>query len=253
MLINFQKWHGLGNDFVIIDNRDREIILTDEMIIHFCNRNIGIGCDQLILINKSPGVDCEMLIYNKDSSISGACGNATRCVVKILGKAESKIRVGDRILSAWLQEEGIIKVDMGEAISKGCFNFPETKFPEGNLIDVGNEHLVFFVDESEDLDIQRWGAYFENHNKFTERVNVQFAKILSDSSVSIRIWEKGVGETLACGSGACAVAFAGHIKGLLSEVVKVDLKGGKLSVEIFENKIFLSGEATKVFDGIIIV
>jgi diaminopimelate epimerase len=258
----FVKMSGVGNDFVIFDARKTAINLTCEQIKKISNRK-NIGCDQLIIIkpplqkevaerSEDGGfVDAAMEIYNPDGSMSGACGNATRCVASLLEKDEVKIKTAAAILNC-KRVGNLISVNMGvpkltQNISLHGFDF--------FCIDVGNPHAVTFIEEKiSDEKFFNVGPKVENDKFFPNKTNVEFVKILSDNLVEVRVWERGAGETLACGSGACAVAIAAiHNCLVKSKKITTRFKGGDLQIEWNGegSAVIMTGGFTKIFDGVI--
>lgn len=274
--------HGLGNDFVIIDCRAEDFRFTATEMEEICNRHKGIGCDQLVLIKHSDIADCRVEFYNGDGSQSGACGNATRCVSFLmmlqLGKDSAKIETGGGILECFNTGEALengdelFTVNMGAA-KYGWQEIPlayevdtlELPLPEGggwgegtsilgnpSCASMGNPHAVFFVDDTKTIDLAKYGPTLENHKIFPQRANIGMAQVISKKEIDLRVWERGAGETLACGSGACAAVAAGVRRKLLSNKVLVHLPGGDLNIEIIENgDILMTGPVAIVFTGII--
>lgn len=263
--LSFVKMSGVGNDFVIFDARQNAIHLTPKKIQKISDRK-NIGCDQLILIKNSTAADCLMEIYNSDGSLSGACGNATRCVAAILfsekdSAQEIKIQTIAGILKCW-KSDNLISVNMGIP------NFDWQKIPlahETNsqkiLLDnfefacanLGNPHAVTFISNTlSDAEFFDIGPKVETNSIFPQKTNVEFAQILSDDLIEVRVWERGAGETLACGSGACAVAVLAIKKGLVkSKKITTRFKGGDLIIEWSgENSgMVMTGGFEKLFDG----
>ena len=259
-IFDFVKMSGASNDFVIIDNRFKPKKINVEIVKKICHRQ-NIGCDQLILINnsldKSTEIACEMQIFNSDGSESSTCGNATRCVAKIifdedLSKNKIKIKTQAGILDCYKINEDLIKVNLGA---------PKVVNPQINLegfefihINVGNPHAVSFVTSiPQDEIFFKTGAKVENNLQyFPQKTNVEFAKIINDSLIEVRVFERGVGETLACGSGACAVGFSAIYKNLIkNKSVTVRFKGGDLLIEFDGTNIFMTAGTQKIFKGII--
>ncbi len=240
--------NGAGNDFIIFDARDREINLSKGKIIELCDRK-NIGCDQLIVIKKDADADCLMEIYNSDGSLSGACGNATRCVASLLKKEKVKIKTAAGILNCEKKGDKI-SVDMGEPtfplkdISLFGFDFL--------CVDVGNPHAVAFISNNlSDEVFFDVGPKVETHAHFPKKTNVEFAKIISDKLIEVRVWERGAGETLACGSGACAVGILAIKDKLISgKEVTVRFKGGDLLIQWREGEsVVMVGGYEKEFEG----
>ncbi len=260
--------NGLGNDFVIFDSRKSPFIIDSKKAINIADRRTGIGCDQLIVLQKSSKADIFMRIINADGSEVGACGNATRAVGRLLMDETKDSSVTIETKSAILycergEAENLITVDMGKPkllwseipVKDECdtlnmpFEVDGFKNPVG--VNMGNPHAVFFEEDIESIDLQTVGAKVENHPFFPERVNMGVAQVLSDNSIKLRVWERGAGETFACGTGACAAAVAGIRRGLLSRgVVIVKLKGGDLKINWLDNNhVMMTGAADYNFEG----
>lgn len=270
MSINFLKMNGAGNDFVIVDTRQNSkqdnIQFTPDQISKISNRS-NVGCDQFIIIENSASADALMEIYNSDGSKSGACGNATRCVAGMLmeekGIDELNIQTAAGILKC-KKNGDLISVNMGKPkfawdqipllMEKNTDNFVVEEFEKFHFtaVNMGNPHIVTFLQEDlSDQSFLRYGSELEINSLFPQKTNVEFARILSSNHIKVRVWERGAGETLACGSGACAVAVAAIKKGLVERSkIKISFKGGDLFVEWKEdNSVIMSGGYTKVFAG----
>jgi diaminopimelate epimerase len=246
--MKFTKMHGLGNDFVIINNIDKlEYSPSQEEIITMCDRNRGIGCDQLIILEAALDADCNMHIYNPDGSKSGACGNATRCVAKLLGLESSLIQVGDRKLKATLHRNGEVSIDMGSYNKPSPLKLLEH---QGYTIDIGNPHFVTFVANLDSIDLKNIGPNMECHSVFPERSNINFAEIINKKAIKLKVWERAAGETLACGSGACASSIIAHKFMGLENQITVMLPGGNLDIEIQTKSVIMRGTAQKIFTGL---
>lgn len=263
----FVKMNGAGNDFVIFDARKTPVHLTPKQISKISDRS-NIGCDQLIILKDSIKADCLMEIYNSDGSLSGACGNATRCVASILFSEKDsqfiKIETTADILECERKSADLIAVNMG--IPK--FNWAEIPLLnksdsqkislfgfDFSCVNIGNPHAVTFIDQA--LSNQKFfeiGPKVETNNIFPQKTNVEFAQIISDDLIKVRVWERGAGETLACGSGACAVAILAIKHGLIkSNKTTISFKGGDLSIEFNGDKsaVIMTGGYSKNFDGVI--
>ncbi len=264
--IPFTKMHGLGNDFVIIDGRDRQVALSGDHIRSLADRRTGIGCDQLIVIEQADAADAFMRIYNADGGEVAACGNATRCVAALLMReaARDSVRLGTNagILEAESLEGGSVAVDMGEPgtewrdiplaepwdtlhleISAGPLRDPAA-------VSMGNPHAVFFVDDVEAVDLAALGPGLEHHELFPERANIGIARIVDRETIRLRVWERGAGITMACGTGACAAAVAANLRGLTGRFVTVELDGGALEVELrADGHVLMSGPVAVSFTG----
>lgn len=279
-MITFSKMHGLGNDYICVNCiNDKNIIANSkipQMVRYMCNRNFGIGADGVILIEKSNIADAKMRIFNKDGTEAEMCGNGIRCFCKyvyeerIVQKQNLKIETKSGIRYAYLIiRNGIveeIEVDMGRPIFEDSsnirvknnyklpivinINVDSTKFI-GNYISMGNPHLVVFVNNVESLDINKYGKAIENMECFPNKTNIEFVQCLGRNTLKIRTWERGVGETFACGTGACAAFAISYYRGICSSFVKTILKGGELTVNYNKQNghIIMRGIATKVYDG----
>ena len=253
------KMHGLGNDFVIIDARASEIELSAAIVTAIADRHSGIGCDQLIILRPSSEADVRMQIFNADGSEVEACGNASRCVAKLIGD-ETRIETGGGIITGNATEDGAI-VDMGtprfewQSIPLG-YAMDTLTMPVGwedlqnpSAVNVGNPHVIFFVDDSNIVELDRLGPMIEVDPLFPDKVNVNVAHI-KDGKIHLRVWERGVGLTRACGTGACATAVAAIRRGMVTSPVQVELPGGTLIISWEDgNTIQMQGPTTYVFSG----
>ena len=283
-MISFSKMHGLGNDYICINCIGNENILVENEIPqiarYMCNRNFGIGADGLILVQESSIADIKMRIFNKDGTEAEMCGNGIRCFSKyvydrkIIDKQNIKIETKAGIKFAKLKvlngEVQEVEIDMGRPIFNDVKNISiknNYKIPIsinikvddnrfiGNYISMGNPHLVIFVNNVENIDVEKYGPIIENMQCFPNKINVEFVQNLGRNTLKIRTWERGVGETYACGTGACASFCIGYYKGICSSHIKAILKGGELKVAFNKQNghIIMSGIATKVYDGNIII
>ena len=256
----FSKMHGLGNDFVVIDAREAPVAMTPGRAAAIADRHAGIGCDQLILIEPSGVADVRMRIWNSDGSEVEACGNATRCVPLFVG-ADVRIETAGGILEARKTDSGAT-VDMGAprfdwdriplAYAMDTLAMPASweDLPSPAAVNIGNPHVIFFVDDLDRIDPVRLGRLIEVDPLFPERVNVNFAQILDPAHVRLIVWERGAGLTRACGTGACATAVAAIRRGLASSPVTVSLPNGDLIIEWQPGGgVRMTGPATHVFDG----
>ena len=246
------KMDGLGNDFVIIDNRSKPIILNNEQILKICDRKF-IGCDQLIFINTHEKSDAKIDFFNSDGSTSGACGNGTRCVADLLSKENGKKNI------SLVTSEGELKSDIiGNNLVETGIGFGKTNWNEiplaknvntknlqieildndnkshigGTAISVGNPHVIFFVSDLEKFNIEKIGPTIENHELFPERCNVTIGQVINEKLIKVKVWERGAGLTKACGTAACATAFAGLIHNISSNQVDIEFKTGNLTISI---------------------
>ncbi|MEN3975660.1 diaminopimelate epimerase [Emcibacter sp. SYSU 3D8] len=265
---NFVKMHGLGNDFVVFDARMAPLALTPEQARFVADRHRGIGCDQIITILPSEKADAFMRIQNADGSEVSACGNATRCVASLLmgesGRDRATIETRADLLRCELEavQEELVSVDMGEP-RFGWREIPLAReadtlslvFAKGPLedpacVNVGNPHVVFFVDNATKIDLATWGPRIETDPMFPERINVGIAQVISTDEIRLRVWERGVGITQACGTAACAAAVAAMRRGLTDREIMVQLDGGPLEITwTAENRIIMRGPVATSFSG----
>lgn len=268
--IDFVKMHGLGNDFIIIDCTYQKISDPEEFAIKYCHRRFGIGADQLLLIYPSKVADFKMKIFNADGSEVEMCGNGIRCFAKYIwdrGLSDKEILHVETLAGIIKPKKRgkFVEVDMGKP------EFHPSKIPvnvEGqrafdipleimgwqakvNCLSMGNPHAVVFLDDDPKIfEVTKYGPLIENHPLFPKRTNVEFAYVKNPSEIIMRVWERGAGETFACGTGACATAVAGIFKGFTDKKVTVYLLGGDLQIELKENEhVYMTGPAEEVFEG----
>jgi diaminopimelate epimerase len=270
MPLPFVKMHGLGNDFVIVDGREKPVHLKPEIIRRLADRHLGIGCDQLIVLEppRNAAATLFMAIYNNDGSRAGACGNAMRCVAHMVleksGQNFLSIETDAGILRGEKRDGGLFAVDMGPpsfewkdvplAYETNTLSIDtgKTGLPPAVAVSMGNPHAVFFMQNVETIDLAGIGPQIENHPLFPERTNVEFAEILDPNRIRMRVWERGTGITQACGSGACAVLAAAVRRDLSARRAELVLDGGSLHIEWLEdNHIQLIGPASYSFSGVI--
>ncbi|MFI4955532.1 MAG: diaminopimelate epimerase [Gammaproteobacteria bacterium] len=268
----FTKMQGLGNDFVVLNNLAQDINLTTVQIRLIADRHFGIGCDQILILDPAPNanVDFGYRIFNADGSISGQCGNGARCLGKFIQqhqlstKTSLKIETSNTVMELQLLPEDIVSVNMG-APKFSPQSLPmllpqqeqyELKINSHlihfNALSMGNPHVVIPVEDVALIAIDEIGAAFNTHRLFPEGVNVGFMQILNRTQIKLRVFERGCGETLACGSGACAAMVAARLHHWVDATAEVFLPGGSLSIEWQgENQpVLMSGAATTVFDGV---
>ncbi len=276
-MINFTKMHGIGNDYVYIDCYSKEVDLGNisEVAKFMSNRHFGIGSDGIILICKSDIADFKMRMFNYDGSEAEMCGNGIRCVGKYVydkGLTKNKIikvetLAGIKTLNLNVKDNLVqtVRVDMGEPILKPedipvIFDKEPVKELKIKAVDkefnftcvsMGNPHAITIVKNTKEFDIEKYGPILENDKHFPKRANIEFIEILDKSHIKMRVWERGAGETLACGTGACAVTVACIINGFTENRVNVELLGGTLEIEWDKatNHIFMTGPAVTVFEG----
>lgn len=259
--IDFMKMHGLGNDFVVIDTRERPFVVGRLVAETLADRRFGIGYDQLVLIEDSKIAFAKLVFFNADGSSSSTCGNATRCLGRYFMEQEDvsrvKLETARGILECHDAGNGLSSVNMGVplfdwqdiplATEMDTLNLPL----EGNpcAVGMGNPHCVFFVDNVEEIELAKLGPQFENHPLFPERTNVEFVTIKSKSEIRVRIWERGAGITLASGSGTCASVVASIRRRLTANKVDVQVDGGSLSIQWQDEGVWMTGPTTHVYNG----
>lgn len=277
-LIHFTKMHGLGNDYIYVNNSQYPIANPERAAIEWSRPHTGIGADGLVLIDKSLAADFRMRIFNADGSEAMMCGNASRCIGKFVydnrltDKTEISLETLSGIKNLSLETvDGVVKnvtVDMGTPLlqNKEQVNTADGMLHEqhfdingtsaiGTFVCMGNPHLVLFVENVETLPIEQIGKELERHPLFPQRINVEFAEIRSSDTIRMRVWERGSGITQACGTGACATAVAAILSEQTNRKVNICMDGGTLQIEwnATDGKIYMSGPAVTVFEGDIIL
>ena len=257
----FMKMHGLGNDFVVIDARNGGAVPDERTVVAIADRHRGVGFDQLALIRDGDGADLHLTFYNADGSTSAACGNATRCIAdwEMSRRAVASLSIQTERGSLSARRAGDqTSVNMGHP------QLAWDEIPLGQDVDtlhlpidgdpvatgMGNPHCTFFVEDAEAVDLSSFGAAHEHHPLYPERTNVQVAQLIGPDHIRMRVWERGVGITLASGSSSCAVAVAAARRGLTGRSVTVELDGGTLSIDWAEDGVWMTGPTAHVFDGI---
>ncbi|MGY3438945.1 MULTISPECIES: diaminopimelate epimerase [unclassified Marinovum] len=257
----FMKMHGLGNDFVVVDGRARPVEMTAALATALADRQRGVGFDQLAVIVPGENVDAELIFYNADGSISAACGNATRCIARHLmtetGQGALRLRAGTRVLAARDAGIGLTSVNMGLpdtdwqsvplARAMDTLELPIDGTPTAT--GMGNPHCTFFVEDAEAVDLATRGPEIEHHPLFPERTNVQFASVIGEHTLRMRVWERGTGITLASGSSSCATAVAAHRRGLTGPEVTIHLDGGIIQIKVTEDGVWMTGPTMHVFSA----
>ena len=274
MLLRFTRMHGLGNDFMMVDLISQRAHLHPTTIKELSNRKTGIGFDQLLTVTPpdNPDADFRYSIFNADGSEAEQCGNGARCFLRFVRDqgltTKSVIRLQTRTgqITCQLEKDGNITVNMGTPILQPAripfiadipqilydLNLPGSKdLITASVMNVGNPHAVVTVDDLEIAPVASLGQILESHQRFPDKVNVGFMQIISRQHIKLRVYERGVGETEACGSGACAAVVAGRLQGLLDENVNVDLPGGKLCLRWAgdDSPIMMTGPACRVYEG----
>lgn len=273
MTLKFSKMHGLGNDFIVIDAISQHVELTSEQIRFLADHHFGIGCDQLLLVETSAenDIDFKYRIFNADGGEVAQCGNGIRCFAQFVrdkgltDKTSIAVETQSGVIYPSLQAQGDIRVDMGKP------HFKPSEIPfvreqqassyslilatggtiEIGVVSMGNPHAVTIVDDVDTADVATLGPMIEGHKDFPEQVNAGFMQVVSPNEIKLRVFERGVGETLACGTGACAAVVSGIQRGLLAREVKVSLLGGELMITWPDDhdSVSMTGPATQVFDG----
>ncbi|AGF53334.1 diaminopimelate epimerase [Synechocystis sp. PCC 6803] len=275
MALSFSKYHGLGNDFILVDNRQStEPCLTPDQAQQLCDRHFGIGADGVIFaLPGQGGTDYTMRIFNSDGSEPEMCGNGIRCLAKFLADLEGveektyRIHTLAGVITPQLLADGQVKVDMGEPQLLAEL-IPTTLAPAGEkvvdlplavagqtwavtCVSMGNPHCLTFVDDVDSLNLTEIGPLFEHHPQFSQRTNTEFIQVLGSDRLKMRVWERGAGITLACGTGACATVVAAVLTGRGDRRCTVELPGGNLEIEwsAQDNRLYMTGPAQRVFSG----
>ncbi len=258
----FMKMHGLGNDFVVVDERVHGAQVTAALAIAIADRHRGVGFDQLATISDGGNADLHLTFWNADGSQSAACGNATRCIahweMARTGKDRLVITTDRGTLFAEDAGDGLTSVNMGSpqldwheiplAHDMDTLHLPIEGDPAAT--GMGNPHCTFFVDDAEAVDLAARGAEMEHHPLYPQRTNVQFASVVGPDHLRMRVWERGVGVTLASGSSSCATAVAAARRGLTGRKVRIDLDGGTLLIDWRDDGVWMTGATAHVFDGV---
>ncbi len=274
-MIKFTKMHGLGNDYVYIDAINQKIENESSLAKFVSNRHFGIGSDGLILICKSDSADFKMRMFNSDGSEAEMCGNGIRCVGKFvydkgltdktIVKIETLAGIKTLVLNTKDGKVETARVDMGEPILeaekipviskeqpvKNLELEAENKKFKFTCVSMGNPHAITIVENTKEFDVEKYGKILEVDKAFPKKANIEFAQIIDKENIKMRVWERGAGETLACGTGACATAVACNLNGLTGRKVNIELLGGTLNIEWNEkdNHVYMTGPAVTVFDG----
>ncbi|WP_163130138.1 diaminopimelate epimerase [Agarivorans sp. Alg241-V36] len=272
MLVNFTKMHGLGNDFVVIDNVTQNVFFNQEVISRLADRNFGIGFDQFLVVEPpyDPELDFHYRIFNADGSEVEQCGNGARCFARFVvnkgltNKRSIGVSTKSGKIVLHVENDGQVTVNMGvpefepskipfkaKKAEKTYILRDEEQTVFAGAVSMGNPHCVLEVDDVAQAPLETLGMRLEKHERFPQKVNVGFSQIIDDKNIKLRVFERGVGETLACGTGACAAMVVGRQQGKLAETVNVDLPGGRLRIQwAGEGKpVKMTGPATMVFDG----
>ncbi len=272
MLLEFTKMHGLGNDFLVLDLISQRAFLDTMTIQRLADRHFGIGFDQLLVVEPPdmPNVDFKYRIFNADGSEVEQCGNGVRCFArfvherKLTSKTKMKVQTKAGIVEPELGQNGWVRVNMGYPkfrpqeipfLAEEPENLYDIRLPDGeqltiDVVNMGNPHAVTIVPDVIQADVARLGPQLESHERFPARVNAGFMQIIDEKHARLRVFERGVGETLACGTGACAAAVSGMRRGLLANSVEIELAGGKLQIEWREGDVvWMTGPTANVYEG----
>ncbi len=256
----FMKMHGLGNDFVVIDARVNDMAMSPALAEALGDRHRGVGFDQLAVITNG-GTDVHLTFYNADGSTSAACGNATRCIARYIMD-----ETGTKDLHLTTDRGDLFARDRGNGVTSVNMGAPQLSWQDIPLVrdvdtlhlpidgdpvatGMGNPHCTFFVDDADAIDLNTFGPAHEHHPLYPERTNVQVAQIVGPDHIRMRVWERGVGVTLASGSSSCATAVAAARRGLTGRQVRIDLDGGTLHIDWAEDGVWMTGPTTHVFSG----
>lgn len=258
----FMKMHGLGNDFVVIDARAGDVTVTHELAIALADRHRGVGFDQLAVIETGTG-DAHLTFYNADGSTAGACGNATRCIARYLMEL-----TGKTALTLTTERGTLHALDAGGGLTSVNMGPPQLEWQDIPLLEemdtlelpiegaptatgMGNPHCTFFVEDAEAILLDQFGPRYEHHPLYPQRTNVQIAQIIGRDHIRMRVWERGVGITLASGSSSCATAVAAARRGLTGRKVRIDLDGGTLHIDWREDGVWVTGATMHAYNGIL--
>lgn len=256
----FMKMHGLGNDFVVVDARHQKLEITPALAKGIAHRQFGVGFDQLTVIEQGQG-DAHLTFYNADGSTSAACGNATRCIARHLMEEDGKT-----VLHLTTDRGDLFARDAGDGLTSVNMGQPQLDWQEIPLAEkmdtlelpiegkptatgMGNPHCTFFVEDAEQIQLEDFGPRFEHHPLYPERTNVQVAHLVGPDHIRMRVWERGVGVTLASGSSSCATAVAAVRRGLTGRKVQIDLDGGTLWIDWRADGVWMTGPTMHVFSG----
>lgn len=255
--MKFLKMHGLGNDFIIVDQWDKNGVINQDLIKHTCDRRRGVGCDQFIVLEKASKGDVFMRIYNPDGSEAEACGNATRCVAHYYMQEQAVdycvVETVAGLLECTLKGDHLVQVNMGTPKHIEELDLQVEGLARPMAVNMGNPHCVFIVDDLESIDLKKLGSFVETHSLFPNKTNVEFVSHLKDNEYRVRVWERGAGVTQACGSGACASGVAIvqmlNVKGAIG----IEMDGGRLEIEYRQGEnVLMTGPVAYVFEGNVI-
>lgn len=272
MLLRFTKMHGLGNDFVVLDLITQRFTISEKHVRFLADRRFGVGCDQVLVVEipRQPDIDFRYRIFNNDGQEVEQCGNGARCFArfvrdkKLTGKNKIRVETNTGTIELLVERNGDVQVNMGKPVLEPsdipfdadhrattyALDVDGTAF-EISAVSMGNPHAVMVIDDIDSNIVSQIGPRIEQHPRFPRRVNAGFMEVLSRREINLRVYERGAGETLACGSGACAAVVAGQLRGLLDQRVTVNLPGGSLTIEWRGegHPVMMTGPATSVFEG----
>ena len=271
MEMRFTKMHGLGNDFIVIDSRKGDLRNLPSVVKRLSDRRFGVGFDQALVLKNSRKADFRMDVYNSDGSRVEMCGNGIRCLARYIWdrglKKREQLRIETLagIIKPGRAGKNLVAVDMGYPVFEGKLipvkrggsiaDYPlkvSGRVFKISCVGMGNPHCVIFVKDVDGFPVERYGEEIEKHGFFPKKTNVEFVQVLDPGRLKVRVWERGCGETLACGTGACASAVISNLKGFTGKRVKVILKGGSLKIELAkDNRVLMTGPAEEVFEGVV--
>jgi diaminopimelate epimerase len=265
--------HGIGNDFIVLDLRKKKINKIEAVVKRLSRRRFAIGFDQALVLRTSRKADFRMDIYNSDGGKVEMCGNGIRCIAEYIWKRKlsAKNVLEIETLAGIIKPEraksdaSVVRVDMGKPVTEGRLIPTRAKGPVVDrtlrvlgktfritCVSMGNPHCVIFIKDVDSFDVKKYGPAIETSGFFPKKTNVEFAEVVNTRKIKLRVWERGSGETLACGTGACATAVAANLKGLTTSKVSVVLKGGTLKIEISkDDHVYMTGEAVESYEGIV--
>ncbi|HEX6268074.1 MAG TPA: diaminopimelate epimerase [Burkholderiales bacterium] len=262
MKLAFTKMHGAGNDFVVIDATEKPFSLSKEKLGFIANRNLGVGCDQILVVERprAAGADFRYRIFNADGGEVEQCGNGARCFVKFVHakglstKREIRVETLGGPIVPRLEDDGEVSVNMGAPLFEGHEQLAVNgDTVELSILSMGNPHAVQVVPDVAGAPVTTQGPLLERHARFPGRVNAGYMQVIDRHRIALRVWERGAGETLSCGTGACAAVVSGILRGLLDSPVRVDTRGGALTISWGggDNAVWMKGPAQTVYEGTI--
>ena len=272
--MQFSKMHGLGNDFMVVDAVTQNVFFSPELIRRLADRHLGVGFDQLLVVEPpyDPELDFHYRIFNADGSEVAQCGNGARCFARFVrlkgltNKRDIRVSTANGRMVLTVTDDDLVRVNMGEPnFEPSAVPFRANKAEKTYIIraaeqtilcgvvSMGNPHCVIQVDDVDTAAVETLGPVLESHERFPERANIEFVTVVSRTHIKMRVWERGSGETWACGTGACAAAVASVLHGFCpkDEDIRVDVKGGRLDVKYTDETVYLTGDCEKIYEGVV--